>query len=845
MGTLNIPIGGENVPIPEWATETTLTQLRAILDRNNMARDVLLKGINNQADDIRNLAKGVNTLGKIDAETDYERSQKVSSTIRGVTNTFVRTAQRFGDTSKPLSSMVEMTGDVVKGLGDLSDSSGASAKMMNSIKERNMKMFSGLANVGGVVGTVGLAYAGFLAAKTEQFAEAQGNMIDSGAIFMDTAQRFQEIRELSYSAGVSYGAMTKTIGQFGKGIQSLGDGVSSGSVQFARQFQILNNENDKFGDFGQTNQQMLEGFAEFVDASRMSGNMDKLLANGGAGLRASYQQMMLENSALAAATAFNRKQLVQAEIQTMTDIDFAGANAKIRKTVGDGAADNMKNMMAAFKTMASAEADAGGIGAKFGNRLVQALIDMQMDIAGGDTNASFGQYDTDLRSILNGALANSEEFIAQIENDARSGVVQDKTYYLKMFADLEANNEDTAFVNAEMGKDINLLRESINVMVQSNQKLANMTEKEIADNQKATAANLDSTGALTEAVNTAGAALLKAQDALTPNMADFSKTIKNFVDSYGDSESADSMSEQRRRREENRRNFHENRHNRANNPMPTQTLGPVRPRPNHPRGASRWDMKYGDTHNPDGTLKTPVQRALGGFLQSGAFSLVGENGPELMVTDMPAYVKTVDQIAKNLGDALNSSTDDNGTTKSYYKGGYYSVMDGSGLNLFDKSGNKLYNEMSIAGLTRRTYGSGDIVDMFTTEGAGANISQTKLNGKLITTEINAGDVNAGVNSDGDVYADYKLSDSVDMQATYDAQTGTANSQVNFSDSFRSSLSEMSAVDANNTLNEMEQDFIDAAEGTPMEVVLGDFKTALNQLRRSMTHGRVKRSAEYE
>ena len=90
--------------------------------------------------------------------------------------------------------MVEMTGDVVKGLGELSDSSGASAKMMNNIKERNMKMFSGLANVGGVVGTVGLAYAGFPAAKTEQFAEAQGNMIDSGAISMDTAQRFRNKR---------------------------------------------------------------------------------------------------------------------------------------------------------------------------------------------------------------------------------------------------------------------------------------------------------------------------------------------------------------------------------------------------------------------------------------------------------------------------------------------------------------------------------------------------------------------------------------------------------------------------------------------------------------------------
>ena len=641
--------------------------------------------------------------------------------------------------------------------------------------------------------------------------------------------------------------MTKTIGQFGKGIQSLGDGVSSGSVQFARQFQILNNENDKFGDFGQTNQQMLEGFAEFVDAARMSGNMDKLLANGGSGLRASYQNMMLENSALAAATAFNRKQLVQADIQTMTDIDFAGANAKIRKQVGDSAADNLKNMMSAFKTMASAEADAGGIGAKFGNRLVQALIDLQMDIAGGDTNASFGQYDTDLRTILNGALANSEEFIAQIENDARAGVVQDKTYYLKMFADLEANNEDVAFANAEMGKEINLFRESINIMVKSNQKLANMTEQEIADNQKATAANLDSTGALTEAVNTAGAALLKAQDVLTPNMADFSKTIKNFVDSYGDSESADSMSEQRRRREENRRNFHNNRHNRANNPMPTQTLGPVRPRPNHPRGASRWDMKYGDTHNPDGSIKTPVQRALGGFLQSGAFSLIGENGPELMVTDLPAYVKTVDQIAANLGEALNKNQTSNpdGSVTRYYKGGYRTHFDHTGMNLFDKSGNKLYNELSFKGLTRRTYGSGDVVDMFTTEGAGANITQTKLNGKLITTEINAGNVSAGVNTDGDAYADYKISDSVDFQASYDAQTGNVSSQVNFSESFRSSLSEMSAADANATLNKMESEFTDAAQGNALEYALGDFKTALNQLRRSMTHGRVKRSAEYE
>ena len=841
MSTINIPIGGENVPIPEWASESTLNQLSSILERNNMARDILYKGIDAQGKDIDKLRKSVENFGTTIEETNYERSQKVSATIRGVTQQFVRIGQRLGDTSKPLSSIVDMTGDFTKAIKDGADKTGASSALLEKFGKNNSMFMEKLGSAAGVGGTMLLAYGGFLAAKTEQFAEAQATMIDSGAIFMDTAQRFQQMRELSYEAGVGYGAMTKTISKFGKGIQALGDGVSSGSVQFARQFAILNRENDSFGDFGQTNQDMMEGFAEFVDASRMSGNMDRLLADDGAGLRASYQNMMLENSALAAATAFNRKQLIQADIQTMTDVNFAGANQRIRQRFGDASAENLKNMMAAFNTMASTDATQGGLGADFGGRLATALQRFQLDMASGDVNAGFGQYDPELLTIITAGIADGDEFIARIEEDARSGVIQDKAYYLKMFADLETNNDQTAFANTKLGEVINNVVSTVEVMKNSNQNLANMTEEEIEANKRRVQANLESTGALTETLNSAASALLKAQDFITPNMTNFTEMLKNITDSYGDASSQDSMSEQRQRNQDSRNNPNSNRHNRTD----SNTLSPVRPRPNHPRGASRWDMRYGDTHNPDGSLKTPVQRALGGFLQSGAFSMVGENGPELMVTDLPAYVKTVDQIAANLGDALNSSTDDNGTTKSYYKGGYYTVLDGSGTNLFDKSGNKLYNEMSIAGLLRRTYGSGDVVDIFTSEAAGASISQTKLNGKLITTEVSSGNVHAGFNADGDHYADYKIADSVDFQASYDAQTGNASSQVNFSEGFKSALSEMSAADANATLNKMEAEFTDAAQGNALEYVLGDFKTALNQLKRSMTHGRVKRSAEYE
>lgn len=842
MSTINIPIGGENVPIPEWATESTLQQLTAVLDRNNTARDILYKGINNQSDDIKKLRDSIENFGNTVEETNYERSEKVSSTIRGVTQKFVRLGQRLGDTSKPLSSIVDMTGDFTKALKDGADATGASAAILEKFNKQNSALLDRLGSAAGVGGTMLLAYGGFLAAKTEQFAEAQATMIDSGAIFMDTAQRFQQMRELSYEAGVSYGALSKTINRFGKGIQALGDGVSSGSVQFARQFAILNRENDQFGDFGQTNQDMMEGFAEFIDATRMSGNMDKLLADDGAGLRASYQNMMLENSALAAATAFNRKQLVQAEIQTMTDVNFAGANQRIRNRFGDATAENLENMMSAFNTMASAEADQGGLGSEFGGRLATALQKFQLDLASGDTGARFGQHDVELLTILTSGLANGEDFINTIEQDARAGVVQDKAYYLKLFSDLEANNEQTAFANTDLGEKINNFVSSVNVMTNSNQNLANMTLEELQANRDRVAANLETTGALTETINSAASALLKAQDFITPNMQNFSEMLKNIVDGYGDSASQDSMSDRRRTNQENRNNFHSLRHNRPTDPQP---LGPVEPRPTRPRLASRWDLRYGDTHNPDGTLKTPVQRALGGFLQSGAFSMVGENGPELMVTDLPAYVKTVDQIASTLGDALNSSTDDNGTTKSYYKGGYYTVLDGSGTNLFDKSGNKLYNEMSIGGLLRRTYGSGDVLDIFTAGSGDADITRTKLNGRILSTEVSSGNVNAGINSAGDAFANYKVADSLSVNATYDGETGVGSSQVNFSDGFKSALSQMSATDANARLNEMEAEFTDAAQGTPLEYVLGDFKTALNQLRRSMTHGRVKRSAEYE
>ena len=76
---------------------------------------------------------------------------------------------------------------------------------------------------------------------------------------------------------------------------------------------------------------------------------------------------------------------------------------------------------------------------------------------------------------------------------------------------------------------------------------------------------------------------------------------------------------------------------------------------------------------------------------------------------MPSYVKTIQQIARNLGDAIKTDVKDNGQVIEHYSDGYKLHRHDGGTDLIDKDGNILYNDSpTIKGYTRRTFSEGDL-----------------------------------------------------------------------------------------------------------------------------------------
>ncbi len=747
---MQIPIGDELVNLPQWATEQTMLSLASILEANDQSRQILLKTLQVTAKDIQGLEAATEALKEVEETEDKKENKSVVQTLRQWTKGTVNFIKGLEDTSKPLSSMTNMAKSFKNSVEDVASSD----LMKNQLGKFSEKFQEGIAKFasGADLGAdVALAYAGFLAAKTEQFAEAQASMIDSGAIYFESADRFEELRQLSYSSGVAYSTLAQTVSKFGKGIQSMGDGVSGGTIVFARTFNRLNKANDAFGDFGLTNTEMMEGFAEYVDAQRLGGNMDRLLANEGEGLIVGYQELMKENSMLATATAFSRKQLVAADIEALSDIDFRGRQVELRNKVGDRQAEAAEEIFKALTLSASTNPDQGGLGAKFGNRLRSGFIEAMGNFATSN-GSSFNMLlnDPDFLGVLRN-FEGGDELLDTITNDMISGIVRDKDEYLALIGQLEAPSEGILEGNTGILGLYAEFAPIVSAMGISLEKLANMSEEEKEALYNNSQRNLESAGGLTVAVNAAASALLKAQDLLIPNMATVSRTLRDIAENFTEEPT---NSETQNRLDANNNRF-----------------TPVDPAPMDVADTdafNAWMDRYGQTHDfrtgqpfadPNGNAFT-ANRFLGGYLGSDALSMVGEMGPEMLITDMPTYVKTIDQIGRNLGQAINTHTSDIGVTKTEYRGGYYEVSDDTGINLFDKAGELLYNELSIGGLTRRTYGSGDVAEHMVVEINGADVSKHFINGKLIGNDIEYGDYAAYATADGAVGIQHIISDAL-------------------------------------------------------------------------------------
>jgi len=314
-----IPAGDVAIEVPAWASEVTLQALS-----NHSANAVKLTGKllgtvkkNKDLDDEIVEAVKTNTqIGINNADVNQKEGKARTSLLLKGAEAVRDTAGFFGDSEKPLSSMVKVTETVVNKLkgsnGKLSEASAELSPFRNFLKTTGKQIAS-------VAVDIGLAWAGWNAAKFEQFAEVQKSMIDSGAVVFDTADTFNDLYTEAFQLGITYKTFSETISNFGGTMVGLGGDVSQGSKVMMSLFKRLEYNVDDLGDLGLTNKELLNTYAGFIESQRLAGSLDRKLADGGGELESSFTNLVMEAGAVANLTALSRSEAMNRMLGAVSD----------------------------------------------------------------------------------------------------------------------------------------------------------------------------------------------------------------------------------------------------------------------------------------------------------------------------------------------------------------------------------------------------------------------------------------------------------------------------------------------------------------------------------------------
>ena len=283
--TNQIPISDDLIlQVPAWASETTMEALAASSKNAVSLTKEMLGDVkkNTKLDDeiIEAVEKNLQ-IGVKNSKANEENAKGRSSVLLKGAQQIKDTATFFGDSEKPLTSMVSATEDIVKKL------KGASGKLDKSTAAQipfAKMMTKTLGQVANVAVDIGLAWAGWNAAKFEQFAEVQKMMIDSGAIVYDTADVFDQLYKDSFQAGITYKSFASIISNFGGTMVGIGGDVSRGAQAYIGMFKRLSDNSEILGDLGMSNVDLMNAYAGYIETQRITGQLDKQLVGEGEAL---------------------------------------------------------------------------------------------------------------------------------------------------------------------------------------------------------------------------------------------------------------------------------------------------------------------------------------------------------------------------------------------------------------------------------------------------------------------------------------------------------------------------------------------------------------------------------
>ena len=530
MALRTFTVAGMPIQLEEWATQATMEAIEAGLERTNNITGLMLgevKDLEKVSDNVIDALRENADATKINAESIAQVGANQEGAIIGATRTVTEAAGFFGDSEKPLTGMVGAAKKLTGGLAGNSQAQRAVADKFPSL----FKFMSDHSNGLSVLGDAALAYAGWNAAKFEQFAEVQGKMINAGAIFYENASVFDQLYDESVDAGISYTEFSNVVNSFGGTMSALGGDVSSGSRNFLKFFSALQDQTNSMGDLGMTNKEMSGAFAQFLEVQRLTGRIDTGIANQGQGLRDSFADLVVETTALANLSSLNRNEALTAQLSALSDTYAAAGLQALEK---DGLTEQHDAASALIKQIALVSDK--GPGAPLMQELASAfnekLNEFKHNIGAFDVRLGLGE---DARGAFNTAMPG---FLERINQIVRTGDMTAEEAQKFVIAEL-AKAGDNALLATGSGSMPGQTQSAINaitasgVLVQKHFK-AFLATSDVTLLKSETKKRLDESGSAVEQMNALSEAFLKAQNFITLPMGTLSSSVESLSKFFED-----------------------------------------------------------------------------------------------------------------------------------------------------------------------------------------------------------------------------------------------------------------------------------------------------------------------
>jgi len=522
--TYNITLpDGTTVPIPAWARESTLRvlvdQLKIGLDlNNNLIKEVMNLNVdtNDIEDAIKKMFDGLEKVKREETAAEEVSRAEFAKTIAKRTNDIV---DSFSNTEAPLTSMTKNLETFSGFLGKSAGSLFGDSKMLSKISPQMQAKLGTFANA---LGDGLFGYMGFMAGQVEQFAKAQANMINAGAIFYESGDTFDSLRASANKAGITYNELSKIAVEYGTTLQVLGNGVSGGVHGFLTQLHKLDEISDSYGDFGLSAEQLAHSFAEYIDVARLTGKANRETINKSDKLQTGYAELMMETTALAALTGKSRDQLLAEQNAALRTPETAAALTRLRAAGFEDEASKIEDIIRQVDTVKSYLPD--GVSNILQTAISTAYTDaLARDghIENVDINAALTaatQNTPEIRQLLTGSgitiVSDIQKSIGDPEvtnADIRDFMINQVSEFADKMPNLQVNTGDMS-AWAAMLKDFKdrsvILQRDFNTLQSMSE-----TEREqyVTEMQK----RLDGAGTATVAINELTVLFLQAQDALT------------------------------------------------------------------------------------------------------------------------------------------------------------------------------------------------------------------------------------------------------------------------------------------------------------------------------------------